>query len=273
MAETASRTRPAIAARDEGRGDTGPAPLRVSYYCRMKPHRVYPWTVIWQQGPNTRRGPDQDVTLRLVIAGAQVVPAEQTINASHAQAKATFFVTPIAKGWLKGQRLEVLVGGRKVQEIPLASKAVSQCRTLILLFLTFFVPWFVWTYFEFPSFMYRQKVLKVDETTHIIRTEKIIKAEGGTEVVAFVKDAVGPPEALKEILPEGVTEVMEKELPKTVGGFYVEFSKTLRENKIGFYSGVLLLILTLFSWFFCRQVSKTVIGRPIPLTAGGADEE
>jgi hypothetical protein len=100
--------------------------LKVRYYRRMKQSRVYPFTVAWGDKPKPF-GTVKNVTVRLLGAGAQIVPSEQALDATRPDLKATFFVTPLAYGWLRAQRIEVVVQGRKVQEIPLASKVVCQC--------------------------------------------------------------------------------------------------------------------------------------------------
>src|SRR4051812_39329760 len=77
------------------------------------------------------------------MAGAQVVPAEQTLDPANFDDRATFYVTPLAKGWLRGERLEVLQNGRKVQEIRLPCKVTTQRWTWFFLLLTIFVGWWV----------------------------------------------------------------------------------------------------------------------------------
>jgi hypothetical protein len=101
-------------------------PLRVTFFRRMKQARVYPVTVSWTDLPRPVGGV-KNVTLRLLAAGAQVVPSEQALDATRPDLKATFFVTPLVRGWLRAQRLEVVVAGRKVQEIPIASHVTCQC--------------------------------------------------------------------------------------------------------------------------------------------------
>src|SRR5688572_29933558 len=93
--------------------------VEVSYYRRMKLQRVYPFVVRWRKG--AAPAPREKVTLRLLMAGAQVLPTEQTLDAGKPDAQETFYVTPLARGWLRAQRLEILHNGRKVQELPLAS--------------------------------------------------------------------------------------------------------------------------------------------------------
>src|SRR5881396_2891305 len=98
------------------------------------------------KSPATQRAPARDsargagatapVTVRLVMAGAQVVPAEQTLDPGDPGDKATFYVTPLAHGGLRGERIEVVQNGRKVQELRIPCKVTSQKGTLVWLFLT-----------------------------------------------------------------------------------------------------------------------------------------
>ena len=65
------------------------------------------------------------------------------MNSADRDKKAIFYVTPLARGWLPNLQLEVLYQGRKVQEIAMAGKVVSQRFTWLLLFCTLIVPWFI----------------------------------------------------------------------------------------------------------------------------------
>lgn len=112
--------------------------VKVQFYRRMKPHRVYPVTVAWGERPKPL-GSIKHVTIRLLGAGAQIVPSEQALDATRPDLKATFFVTPLATGWLRAQRIEVLIAGRKVQEIPLASRVVCQCWAAFWFIMAFVV--------------------------------------------------------------------------------------------------------------------------------------
>src|SRR5689334_4542121 len=146
MADIAARAKlRTTPARDEERSDSNLPPLRVRYYRLMKPNRVSTVEVYWPKSAKLPRDTQArgDLTVRLIVAGAQVLPSEQTMNPAQPGAKAVFYVTPLAKGWLRNEKLEVLSQGRKVQEIPMASKVVSQRLTWFLLFCTFFVPWFI----------------------------------------------------------------------------------------------------------------------------------
>lgn len=108
------------------RSSAGFPAVKVNYYRRMKLNRVYPVTVTWGERPRPL-GSVKTVTLRLLGAGGQIVPSEQLLDATRPDIPATFFVTPLAYGWLRAQRLEILVAGRKVQEVPLASRVTCQC--------------------------------------------------------------------------------------------------------------------------------------------------
>src|SRR5689334_7664682 len=96
--------------RGRGRSEGGSlGPVQVRYYKKMKLQRVYPVVVRW--GRRDRRAPagTPPITLRLLMGGAQVVPAEQQISANDPDATATFYVTPVATGSLRNEKLEVLV--------------------------------------------------------------------------------------------------------------------------------------------------------------------
>ena len=63
--------------------------------------------------------------------GAQIVPSEVALDPAKPDKAATFYLTPLALGWLPGVRVEVVHQGRKVQEIPLPCKTVRQRGTLL----------------------------------------------------------------------------------------------------------------------------------------------
>lgn len=118
----------------------GLPPIAVRHWRRMKARRVYGVTVSWAGTPRPV-GAARGVTLRLLAAGAQVVPSEQFLDAAQPQAAVTFYVTPLAEGWLRAQRVEVLVQNRKLQEVPLATKVVHRRWALFFLALALLVPW------------------------------------------------------------------------------------------------------------------------------------
>lgn len=118
------------------------SPLVVRYASRMRPNRVYPVTVTWKSANKKSSLPEEDdpYIVRLVMAGAQVVPSERTLDPTDAKDKAVFFVTPLAKGWLRGERLEVLYQREKVQEISLPAKVITQRFTWFLFWLMILIP-------------------------------------------------------------------------------------------------------------------------------------
>lgn len=115
------------------------SPLRITYYRRMHRQRVYPVTIGWNSKDRAPAGA-KPVKLRLLMAGAQIVPTEQTLDPAKTDGVANFYVTPLARGNLYGERLEVLIDDRKVQEVPLSCKVTSQRMTLFLLALAFIIP-------------------------------------------------------------------------------------------------------------------------------------
>ncbi len=117
------------------------AALRVRYYRRMRPQRVYPLVVdvVSTGGPAVPLGA-QAMTIRPAIPGALVVPAEHRAEALRAGERFTFFVTPLARGRLPEPRVELLQPGRPAQPIPMRMRSVSQRLTWILLALTILVP-------------------------------------------------------------------------------------------------------------------------------------
>src|SRR5688572_25987131 len=116
-------------------------PLVVRYPRRLRPQKVYTVQVSWKTREKPKVAGARPYTVRLVMAGAQVVPAEQWMDPNKPAARANFYVTSLARrGWLKGERLEVLADGEKVQEIGLPAKVTTQRTTWILLLLTFLIP-------------------------------------------------------------------------------------------------------------------------------------
>lgn len=117
--------------------------LKVRYYYRMKPQRVYPLTVEVPRGSLGRLlpgGSGEAVTVRPLIPGAVVVPAEQRLDVARPGSQATFAVTPLAKGRLANARVDVIQHGRVTQQIGLGMKGVTQRLTWWLLALTIVVP-------------------------------------------------------------------------------------------------------------------------------------
>lgn len=135
-----------------GRALTEQPCLTVRYMRRMKARRVYVYEVSWEAG--RRPVEAAPLTVRLVVPGAQVVPAERPLGTRPPADRALFYVTPLAEGWLRGGRLEILAEERKVKEAPLPSRVVSQRSTWLFLALTFVLPWLWKVYIVGPENAY-----------------------------------------------------------------------------------------------------------------------
>lgn len=117
--------------------------LSVSYYCTMKPQRVYPLVVEVPRGRGAvpADGPTGvTVTLRPAVPGAVVVPAELPLEVSRPGAAATFHVTPLARGRLREACVRVLYDGRPVQELRTRMTGKTQRLAWLLLLLALVVP-------------------------------------------------------------------------------------------------------------------------------------
>ncbi len=242
---------------DGGREASLP-PLRVRYFRQMKHQRVYTAEVWWPKAAGPHHG---QVTVRLLGAGAQILPTEQVLDAAMPDSKATFYVTPLARGWLGNQKLEVLAHGRKIQEIPLASKVVSQRLTWFLLFCTLFVPWF------FTEFVKRSPL--VDNVRRNAQGTDITKRPS-EEVDAYIKDNVP---ALPAFLSKTPVETGLLETRKAVANGYQQVVAISRIEPIAFYLGVILLCITLISAFLHRAKRGQATGKPLLVAAARHDSE
>lgn len=269
MAEAATRGKTKTKPESTRSAPTLPA-LRVRYYRRMRPQRVYSVEVNWQKGDKPPRG--EKVTVRLIAAGAQVLPSEQLMDPSKPEEKATFFVTPLAKGWLRNQKLEVLLQGRKVQEIPLKTKVVTQCMTWTLLLLMFVVPWFLHTFFKNTPLEYslQSEGIAPDGTVFKIykKSPSISKS-----LDHFIRDNVPElPDQIKDAVPQVDSTL--KDARFYFADTYEGLVKISRDEPLAFYAGGVLFILMLLSAWFHNEKRKKAVGKPIPLGNGtGADDE
>src|SRR5439155_13747872 len=94
--------------------------------------RVYPLTVELHKRPSQTPAGNQStapVLARPVIPGAQVTPAKQELKSIQVGEKATFYLTPTARGRLTGARLLVCQDGLVLQEISLPMQTTGSLLT------------------------------------------------------------------------------------------------------------------------------------------------
>jgi hypothetical protein len=121
--------------------------LKVRFYSRMKPRRIYPLVVEAQPaGPEAAARGSTVAVLRPVIPGALVAPPEQPLDVGQLNARATFYVTPLARGSLRDARVELHQHGKKTDQVGLSMRATTQRTTWLLLALTILIPWLVYHY-------------------------------------------------------------------------------------------------------------------------------
>jgi hypothetical protein len=236
--------------------------VQIRYYRRMRPNRVYPFVVSWKGGARAAA----PVTVRLVMAGAQVVPAEQTLEPG-GDGRVTFNVTPIARGWLRGERLEVLKDGRKVQEIRLPCKATTQRLTWVFLLLAVFVAWWVVPIFTDRAREPRTPTAQDQLEGNVV--EEVDTQALTTRVKRYLPRLLP---AVEHYLPKEVAQNLTKDVPENIGAsLYVLYDAEVNkhfpiaESLLG-----LLILLTLLSWFTHLERRKRRFGRPLP---GGGDAE
>jgi len=285
-----SRPTPVRASAREERSGPALPPLQVRYYRKMHRQRVYAVTVSWhnkdERRPPAGTGP---VLLRLLMAGAQVVPSEQPLDPARRDARATFYVTPLATGWLRGERLEVLVDGRKVQEMPLAVNVTSQRMTWCLFALSFLLPWFLLSYGKYSPL--KQTTSEKSENAAIVHKEFERAQDPLVEQVAKgdkkrpVREVTTPGRVLESRIADNVPAVpaaVNDHAPavgdylKKARRFVADVYDTLstesgnRERPLPFYVAACLLLLTAISWWMHGEKRKRRIGMPVSLPAGAA---
>ena len=63
-------------------------------------------------------------------------------------------------------------------------------------------------------------------------------------------------------------DLLENDIPKYTVVFYEEFCQTIRDYNVGFFSAILLFLLTLASWFSSRQKEQDAGERGADSTNG-----
>ncbi len=243
-------------------------PVKIRYYRRMRPNRVYPFTVGWKGGARTSGEP---VVVRLVMAGAQVVPAEQTLDPARPDDRATFFVTPLAKGWMRGERLEVVQGGRKVQEIRLGCKVTTQRLTWLLLLLTIVFAWWIAPILIDPVREPRPQS-RLEELEGVV-PQSYPPGKSMEKRISRYLPHVLP--AVREYLPKDVGNSVAQGLesvPTVIGDFYMlVYNKQYVEGwPIVEVVLAVLIVLTVLSWLTHLERRSSRVSRPV---AGGAHGE
>ena len=249
MPETIAREKITAAGRGEGRAERFLPALRVRYYRQLKPQRVHTAEVHWHKAGEAARG---EITVRLLAAGAQVVPAEQTMDCAKPDAKAVFYVTPLARGWLRGEKLEVLANNRKVQEIPMASKVVGQKLTWFLLLCTLFAPWFISEFIKHSP---------MTETTRLA-DGRIKHRFVAKEVEAYFSDNLP---ALPKSMRGGTVDKDLHEARDWVAARYQQVVQVSGIEPIAFYAGCVLAVFTLVSAYLHMPKRRRATGKPIPV--------
>jgi hypothetical protein len=284
MAEsTSTRGKPpgpqrAASSREAQRGYGRAPALSVRFWKKMRIQKVYPVDVTWV---GAGRDGGEPITLRLVMAGAQVVPSELTLDPNEPRAKATFYVTPLAQGGLRGEKLEVLQQGKKIQEIRTPCTVTSQRGTLFWLFLAFFLPWLMMHYFMYSPVGYKPP-LKHDGTEKIVSKpwlEKVRVLDAKKNEVDVEVDIAGA-KLITERIKQNTPSELEEPLGETYedirsfpGDAYANAFQQYHELKqpIAFYIFLGLLVVTFLSFVFRLESRKRVTGRPLPL--GEASED
>lgn len=216
--------------------------LKVHYYRRMKQSRVYPVTISWTGLPKPI-GTINNVTVRLLGAGAQIVPSEQALDVTRPDHKAIFFVTPLAMGWLRAQRVEVLIQGRKVQEIPLASKVVCQCWAAFWFIVAWLLPAFlIWWRGTDPQWL----------------------------AGVFQHNVPTLPAAIADNVP--ALSDLWNSLCAWTGDVYARLCRSNQQNMLAFPVGIGLLLLSLWLLLTHRDRASSRSGQPIVLPTGAIEE-
>lgn len=249
MPETIAREKLTPAGRGEGRSERHLPALRVRYYRQLKPQRVHTAEVYWHGSGEPARG---EITVRLLAAGAQVVPAEQNLDCAKPDVKAVFYITPLARGWLRNEKLEVLANNRKVQEIPLASKVVGQKFTWFLLLCTLLVPWFITEFIKHSP---------MTETTRLA-DGRLKHRYVAKEVEAYFSDNLP---SLPKAWRGGPVDTNLHSARDWIAERYQQLVQVSGIEPIAFYVACVLAALTLVSAFLHMPKRRRASGKPIPV--------
>ena len=263
------------------------------FYRRMRPRRVFPLTAELR-GNATGLSP---LLIHPVIPGAQVAPADLPLDPGKAS-RATFYVTPLAQGALKGARLEIRHQGQLVQEMPLRMRSVTQSLTWVLAALTILVPAFLlWFTYYRPLTGYLPRTIAVanpppsaEDSAKAEKLEKLPKedakvaekpaaAAGDETRLRVFKVAAEPGQILereiKRHVPNAVTLPGREEpypfpfavtehVASALGTAYT-YATHMVESHLSFWVGVALLAGTIISAILHRPARGRRTSQPLAL--------
>jgi hypothetical protein len=246
----------------EGKGPRKPElALQVRYRRTMRPNRTYPLTVDVPRSKDKEERLAPLIVVRAVVPGALVSPAEQRMDLAKKGERIIFFVTPLSRGHLPRARLEVFAPGQPVQELRLTMGATTQCKTWILLLLTFLIPFLLWRLVWGPN-RYQPYKVKPDIIATLrgedmpgkpgepnfkaISEEDRHKYEGPLHGINVVSQKwTDGPEVLREI------NLVEHIADGSMFAYDYVFDWLERKNGV-LWVFVVLLTLTLLSWLWHR---------------------
>jgi hypothetical protein len=272
-----SRARDTVESEDLARHEPGrdKAPeytLEASWYCTMKSRRVYPLVVRVPPGQGSVPIDSPSgvvVTLRAVVPGALVAPAELPLEVSRPGAAATFHVTPLARGRLPEARVLVLSGRRPVHELPVRMAARTQRLAWTLLVLALVVPALLVRYTHSRHEPLRGQVLDQRQ-----ETTKNAAGEDEVRTVDWFRPG-SPGEVLRQHVRSGLHDALPEfagsasladGVGRGLGDVYDYLCVSADSLHIPFWVGVLLLILAVGAW--ARNRPARVRGRSRVALAG-----
>jgi hypothetical protein len=249
--------RKAAPAADKRRAASGSAKsgqgLRIRYYGVMRPQRVYSLVVEVDDPLQADGGKGGVVVVRPVIAGAQVVPAEQRLDVSTRGNQITFHVTPLARGKLPEARLDVFSPGQPVQEAALPLKVKSGRLALILLVLAFVMP-FLLKAITVGDWRMQGKVLQIaSEKGNVYRDGTPDEVLGYEVQKTLSKDVLGEIWLVNSPVSEGSTFTLNKSLGDGMRLLYFWTIEAVKDFSLRLIVFVLFLALALVAWMFSRS--------------------
>jgi hypothetical protein len=229
--------------------------LAVTYHAAMKPRRVYPLVVQVPRGKGAVPADSASgvmVTLRPVVPGALVAPAELPLEISRPGARATFHVTPLVRGRLPEARVGVFCDGRPVHEVRTPMKVRTQRLAWALLLSALVLP---------VLLVYATRTAPLHG--QVADTRPVLKAEAdeeGSKTETYLRD--GSP---GEVLRDRLGKELRADLPEFegsrrvydgaaegIGSAYDYLCSSATTLQPAFWLGVLLLVLSVLAWVLRR---------------------